>query len=396
MSSDPIVIVAAKRTAMGSFGGAFKTTPATDLGAAAIKACLEQASAVKPEQVDEALMGCVLQAGQGQAPARQAALGAGLPYATGCTTINKMCGSGLKAVMMAHDAIVAGSDDIAIAGGMECMSMSPYLLPNHRFGKRMGHDTIYDHMFLDGLEDAYDRGCLMGTFADKCAAQYDISRQNQDDWTIRSLDLAKQASDKGLFDDEITAMTVKQGRNEATITQDEGPQNARPEKIPQLKPAFGKDGTVTAANASSISDGAAAVMLMRQSQAEQLSLPILATIVGQSQHAQEPCWFTTAPAGAIDNLLKQLDWGVNDVDLYEINEAFAVVTLVTQQQLQIDPEKINVCGGACALGHPIGASGARILVSLIYALRRLGLQRGVASLCIGGGEAVAMAMAITV
>ncbi len=391
--SDPIVIVAAKRTAMGGYGGAFKTTSAADLGAAAIKGCFEQA-AVDMNQVDETLLGCVLQAGQGQAPARQAALGAGLPYATGCTTLNKMCGSGLKAVMMGHDAIVAGSDDIVVAGGMECMSMAPYLLPNHRFGKRMGHDTVYDHMFLDGLEDAYDRGCLMGTFADQCAAKYDISRQNQDDWAIRSSQLAKQASDDGFFNNEITPTTVKQGRTEATITIDEGPQNAKLDKIPKLKPAFGKNGTVTAANASSISDGAAAVILMRQSQAQQLGLPILATIAGHSQHAQEPCWFTTAPTGAIQSLLDKLDWQANDVDLYEINEAFAVVTLVTQQQLQIDPDKINVSGGACALGHPIGASGARILVTLIYALKRLGLQRGIASLCIGGGEAVAMAITV--
>lgn len=391
-SQDPIVIVAAKRTALGGYGGCFASTPASVLGSAAIQGVMQQAGVVGNDQIDEVLMGCVLQAGQGQAPARQAARGAGLADHTGCTTINKMCGSGLKSIMMAHDALVAGSDAIVVAGGMESMSMAPYLLANHRFGKRMGHDKIYDHMFLDGLEDAYDRGQLMGTFADQCAAKYDLSRELQDEWALRSLERAKQASDQGGFNAEITPVCIKQRNGEIEVGRDEGPDNARPEKIPQLKPAFGADGTVTAANASSISDGAAAVMVMRESQATSLGLSVLARIVGHSQHAQQPCWFTTAPVGATQKLLDKLNWSTDDVDLYEINEAFAVVTLVTIQQLKLNADKVNVSGGACALGHPIGASGARILVSLLYALQRQGLKRGIASLCIGGGEAVAMAI----
>ncbi len=391
---DPIVIVAAKRTAMGGYGGQFKSTTAAQLGAAAITGAMQQASSVEANQIDECLMGCVLQAGQGQAPARQAALGAGLDKHTGCSTINKMCGSGLKSIMMAHDAIKAGSANAAIAGGMESMSKAPYLVDNHRFGKRMGHDTLIDHMFLDGLEDAYDRGRLMGSFADLCADKYNITREQQDDWALKSLARAQDAIKQGFFNDEITATDVKQRKSTIECLEDEGPKNARPEKIPQLKPAFGADGTVTAANASSISDGAAAVLLMRQSEAKTKGLDILATIEGHSQHAHEPEWFSTAPVGAIQSLLKKVGWKSDDVDLYEINEAFAVVTLVAIQELSLNADKVNVCGGACALGHPIGASGARVLVTLIYALKRLGLKRGVAALCIGGGEAVAMAISV--
>lgn len=392
--NDPIVITAAKRTAMGAYGGQFKTTTAAALGSSAIKGVMTQASVVNNDQVDEVLMGCVLQAGQGQAPARQAALGADLDQSTSCTTINKMCGSGLKSIMMAHDAIQAGSAEIIIAGGMESMSMAPYLLPNHRFGKRMGHDTAYDHMFLDGLEDAYDRGQLMGTFADLCANEYNISREQQDQWALTSLERAQSAINNGFFNDEITPTSVKQRKSSTEVIGDESPKKAMPEKIPQLKPAFSSDGTVTAANASSISDGAASVMVMRQSLAKKLGLNVLATIAGHSQHAQQPNWFTTAPAAAMKKLFKKTGWSDSDVDLYEINEAFAVVTLVTMQQLNLASEKVNVCGGACALGHPIGASGARLLVTLIYALKRLGLKRGMASLCIGGGEAVAMAIEV--
>jgi acetyl-CoA C-acetyltransferase len=393
MSHDPIVIVSAQRTPLGSFGGAFKTTPAATLGAASIKAALAKTN-IPLDDIDEVIMGCVLQAGQGQAPARQAALGAGLPYTAGATTINKMCGSGLKAVMMAADEIRAGSHSIVVAGGMESMSNAPYLLPGNRFGQRMGHGKTYDHMFLDGLEDAYDRGRLMGTFADNCAQKYTITREDQDQLALASLARATEATEKGYFNHEITPVTVKSRKADIEITTDEGPANARPEKIPTLKPAFGKEGTVTAANASSISDGASALILMTESEAKKRGLTVLATLKAQAQNAHEPEWFSTAPIGSIEKILTQTGWTLDDVDLFEINEAFAVVTLVTMQQLNIPLEKVNVCGGACALGHPIGASGARILTTLIYALKRLGKKRGIASLCIGGGEAVALAIEV--
>ena len=393
MNKDPIVIVSAKRTAMGGLGGAFKQTTAAELGAASIRAILNETK-IQPEDIDEVIMGCVLQAGQGQAPARQAALGAGLPYSAGAVTINKMCGSGLKAVMMAADEISAGSHNIVIDGGMENMSQAPYLLPKHRFGQRMGHGEVYDHMFLDGLEDAYDRGRLMGTFADLCASTHSISREDQDNFALSSLSRATAAIEQGFFNEEITPVTIKTRKAEIVVSTDEGPCNAKPEKIPQLKPAFGKDGTVTAANASSISDGASATLLMKASEAKKHGLKPLARLCAKSQHAQEPAWFTTAPVGAIQKVLDQLGWTIDDVDLFEINEAFAVVTLVTMKELNIPLEKVNICGGACALGHPIGASGARILTTLIYALKRLNKKRGIASLCIGGGEAVAVAIEI--
>lgn len=393
MNNDPIVIVASKRTPMGSLGGAFTSVPAAQLGAASIKAAMEQAN-IPASDIDEVIFGCVLQAGQGQAPARQAALAAGLPYSAAATTINKMCGSGLKAVMMAADEIRSGSHKIVVAGGMESMSNAPYLLPNERFGARMGHKKVLDHMFLDGLEDAYDRGKLMGTFADLCAQKYNISREQQDALALASLERAQSAIDNGYFTDEITPITVAQRKGEMTIATDENPSNARPEKIPSLKPAFNKDGSVTAANASSISDGASALILMHQSEAEARGHKILATLVAQAQHAQEPQWFTTAPIGSIDKVLTKAGWNLDEVDLFEINEAFAVVTCVAMQERNIPIEKVNIHGGACALGHPIGASGARILTTLIYALKRHNKKRGVASLCIGGGEAVAVAIEV--
>jgi acetyl-CoA C-acetyltransferase len=391
MSPDPIVIVSAARTPMGAFQGELKGFAAPELGAAAIRAAVERAK-LKPEDVQEVIMGCVLPAGQGQAPARQASLGAGLPLAAGCTTVNKMCGSGMKAAMFAHDLLLSQSAEIIVAGGMESMSNAPYLLPKARAGLRMGHGQVLDHMFYDGLEDAYDKGRLMGTFAEDCASKYQFSREAQDAFAIASLKRAQQANKEGWFAWETTPIAIKAGKEQRFVETDEQPFKANLEKIPGLKPAFRKDGTVTAANSSSISDGAAALVMMRRSSAERRGLAPLAVVMGQATHAQEPGWFTTAPVAAIGKLLGRVSWSAKDVDLYEINEAFAVVTMAAMQEHGLPHEKVNVHGGACALGHPIGASGARILVTLIGALRKRGLRRGVASLCIGGGEATAMAV----
>lgn len=390
-TADPIVIVSIARTPMGNFSGGFSDTPATTLGAAAIKAVVERA-AIEPDQIDAALMGCVLPAGLGQAPARQAALSAGLSKSCVSTTVNKMCGSGMQTVILAHDSLLAGSHDIIVAGGMENMTRAPYLIPNARLGYRIGHAQIFDHMMLDGLEDAYDKGRSMGTFAEDCAEKYHFSREQQDEFALASVDRAVLAAKQGLFNNEITPITVKQRRKDVSITADEGPANVRPEKIPQLKPAFKKDGTVTAANASSISDGAAALLLMRQSKAKALNLTPLARIVAHSAHANEPSWFTTAPVGALQKVLKKTGWSVEQVDLFEINEAFAVVPMAAMRELNIPHDKVNVHGGACVLGHPIGASGARILVTLINALTQKQGARGIATLCIGGGEATAIAI----
>jgi acetyl-CoA C-acetyltransferase len=391
MSHDPIVIVSAARTPMGGFMGDFATLTCAQLGAAAIQAAVARAG-LKPEQVEEVIMGCVLPAGQGQAPARQASLGAGLPLATGCTTVNKMCGSGMRAAMFAHDMLAAGTNDILVAGGMESMSNAPYLLPKARSGMRLGHGQVYDHMFLDGLEDAYQKGRLMGTFAEECAEKYAFTRQAQDEFAIRSTTRAQQAINDGSFAWEVAPVTVAGKKGDTVIDRDEQPLKAQLDKISTLKPAFRKDGTVTAANSSSISDGAAALVMMRRSTAEKLGLKPLAVVVGQSTHAQEPGWFTTAPVGAMQKLFARTGWTTDSVDFYEINEAFAVVTMAAMHDLKLPAEKVNVHGGACALGHPIGASGARILVTLLGALRKYGGKRGVASLCIGGGEATAMAI----
>ena len=396
MPSDPVVIVSAARTPLGGFMGDFASLTCAQLGSVAIRAAVERAG-IKPEQVEEVIMGCVLPAGQGQAPARQAALGAGLPLAAGCTTVNKMCGSGMRAAMFAHDMLLAGSNTIMLAGGMESMSNAPYLLPKARGGYRMGHGQILDHMFLDGLEDAYARderggGRLMGTFAEDCADKYHFTREAQDQFAIVSTTRAKQANTDGSFAWEIAPVKVAGKKGDTLFDKDEQPFKAQLDKIPNLKPAFRKDGTVTAANASSISDGAAALVLMRRSSADKLGLTPLASIVGHSTHAQEPGWFTTAPVGAMRKLLAQTGWSAESVDLWEVNEAFAVVTMAAMHELKLPHEKVNVHGGACALGHPIGASGARILVTLIGALRKAGKRRGVASLCIGGGEATAMAL----
>jgi acetyl-CoA C-acetyltransferase len=391
MQVDPVVIVGAARTPMGAFQGDFKNVAAPELGAAAIKAAVERAG-LKASDVQEVIMGNVLSAGQGQAPARQAALGAGLPLGVGCTTINKMCGSGMKAAMLAHDMLLAGTNTVMVAGGMESMTNAPYLLPKARGGLRLGHGEVKDHMFLDGLEDAYDRGRLMGTFAEETAAKYQFSREAQDGFAITSLKRAQDAINHGWFAGEITPLTIKGGKSETTVTRDEQPLKANLDKIPQLKPVFRKDGTVTPANSSSISDGAAALVLMRLSEAQKRGLQPLAQIVGHTTHAHEPNWFTTAPVGALKKLFDQTGWNKNDVDLFEINEAFAVVTMAAMHDLDLPHAKVNVHGGACALGHPIGASGARIVVTLLAALEKYRLKRGVASLCIGGGEATAMAI----
>jgi len=387
--SDPIVIISAARTPMGGFMGDFASLTCSQLGSAAIKAAVERAG-LKPEQVDEVIMGCVLPAGQGQAPARQASLGAGLPLAAGCTTVNKMCGSGMRAAMYAHDMLVAGSVEVMVAGGMESMSNAPYLLPKARGGYRLGHGEVKDHMFLDGLEDAYDKGRLMGTFAEDCASSYKFTREAQDAFAVASTTRAKQANTDGSFVWEIAPVTVSGRKGDIVMDKDEQPFKAQLEKIPTLKPAFRKDGTVTAANSSSISDGAAALVLMRRSTADKLGLKPIATIVGHSTFAQEPGLFTTAPVGAMKKLLAKNGWSAESVDLWEINEAFAVVTMAAMHDLELPHDKVNVHGGACALGHPIGASGARVIVTLIGALRKYGKQRGVASLCIGGGEATAV------
>ncbi|HAE50802.1 MAG: acetyl-CoA C-acyltransferase [Tistrella sp.] len=390
-ATDPIVIVGAARTPMGGFQGELKDLTASELGAAAIRAALTRAG-VDAADVEEVVMGCVLPAGQGQAPARQASLGAGLPLDAGCTTINKMCGSGMKAAMFAHDQLLAGSNTVMVAGGMESMTNAPYLLDKARGGYRMGHGRVMDHMFLDGLEDAYDKGRLMGTFAEDTARHYQFTRESQDDFAITSLKRAQKAGEDGSAAVEITPVSVKTRSGTAEIGIDEQPRKANLDKIPTLRPAFAKDGTVTAANSSSISDGAAALVLMRASEAERRGLTPLARILGHATHAQEPAWFTTAPIGAMNKLFAKTGWSAKDVDLYEINEAFAVVTMAAMKELDLDHERVNIYGGACALGHPIGASGARILVTLLNGLKRNGMTRGVASLCIGGGEATAMAV----
>ncbi|MCJ8304335.1 acetyl-CoA C-acyltransferase [Shewanella sp.] len=390
--SQEIVIVAAKRTPMGGFQGSLSTVPSPKLAATAIKSLIEQ-TGIAADAIDEVLMGCVLPAGLGQAPARQATLGAGLPLSVGATTVNKVCGSGMKTVMLAHDLIKAGSADIVIAGGMESMSLAPYLLDKARGGMRRGHGKIMDHMFLDGLEDAYTGGA-MGTFAQNTADEFKLTREQMDAFSLSSLAKANKAIESGAFKQEIAAVTVSSRRGDTLVDTDEQPGNARPDKIPTLRPAFAKDGTITAANSSSISDGAAALMLMTAKQANIQGLPILATIKGHATHAQEPSLFTTAPVGAMNKLLDKVNWSKDDVDLFEINEAFAMVTMLAISELSLDESKVNVNGGACALGHPIGCSGSRLLVTLIHALKARGLKRGVASLCIGGGEATAMAIEV--
>ncbi len=390
--SDPIVIVSAARTPMGSFQGTLSPLSTTDLGAEAIKAAVSR-SGVSAEDIQEVMMGCVLPAGLGQAPARQAAIKGGLPLSAGCTTINKVCGSGMKTVMLAHDTIASGSVDIVVAGGMESMTNSPYILPKARGGMRMGHGTVLDHMFMDGLEDAYfDKGGLMGTFAEATADKYKATREEQDAFAIESLNRAKQATEAGYFKEEIEPLTVKDRKSETLVENDEQPFKVDTNKIPNLRPAFRPDGTVTAASSSSISDGAAALVLMRKSEADKRGLKPLASIKAHATHSQEPCWFTTAPVGAIEKVQNKAGWSRDDVDLYEINEAFAIVTLAAIKDLDLDPAKVNVNGGACALGHPIGASGTRLIVTLLHALKRTGGSKGIASLCIGGGEATALAV----
>ena len=392
-----IVIVGVARTPMGAFQGDFSSVTASQLGAVAIKAAIERAG-VKPELVDEVLFGNCLMAGQGQAPARQATLAAGLPISVGAVTLSKMCGSAMKATMMAYDSILAGSNQIVVAGGMESMTNAPYLIPKARGGSRIGHGQIMDHMMLDGLEDAYSRdektggGRSMGTFAEECSAKYNFSREDQDAFAIESVKRAQAATADGSFAWEIAPVTVKGRAGDVVIDKDEGPLKAKIDKIPSLRAAFKKDGTITAASSSSINDGAAALVLMSEETAKKLGLKIIARIVGHSTHAQEPNWFTTAPVGAMEKLFKKTGWTVKDVDLFEINEAFATVPMAAMREFDIPHSKVNVHGGACALGHPIGASGARIICTLIGALQKHGKKRGVATLCIGGGEGTAMAI----
>ena len=389
--SDTIVIAGMARTPQGGLQGDLSSMSAPALGAIAIRAALERAN-ISPAEVDETIMGCVLPAGLRQAPARQASIGAGIPVNTGCTTVNKMCGSAMKAVMLGFDAIRAGSADCIVAGGMESMSNAPYLVPKARSGLRLGHGEMVDHMFFDGLEDAYDQGRLMGSFAEDCASKYGFSREMQDAYAIESLTRAQRAIREGKFKDEIEPVVVKSRKGEITVDIDEQPGKANIEKIPTLRPAFAKNGSVTPANSSSISDGAAALVLLRENDAETRALRPLAVLRAHASHAQEPGWFTTAPVGAIRKVLEKTGWAAADVDLFEVNEAFAVVAMAAMADLQVPHDKLNVNGGACALGHPIGASGARIMVTLIAALKDRGLKRGVASLCIGGGEATAVAL----
>ena len=389
--SDPIVIVSAARTPMGSFQGDFANLAAHDLGGAAIKAAVERAG-IAPELVTEVLFGNCLMAGQGQAPARQAAFKGGLPKSAGAVTLSKMCGSGMRAAMFAHDMLVAGTHDVLVAGGMESMTGAPYLLQKGRGGYRMGHDRVFDHMMLDGLEDAYEPGRSMGTFGEDCAAKYGFTREQQDKFAQTSVQRAQDAIKSGAFKDEITPGTVKDRKGERVVDTDEGPGKINIDKIPTLKPAFKKDGTVTAAASSSINDGAAAMVLMRESTAKKLGCKPLARIVAHATHAQEPEWFSTAPIGASEKVLAKAGWKVDDVDLWEINEAFAVVPMALMHDMKVPHDKVNVNGGACALGHPIGASGARIMVTLIHALKSRGLKKGIATLCIGGGEATAVAL----
>ena len=389
--ADPIVIVGAARTPMGGFQGDLRDVPAPALGAVAIRAALAHAG-VEADAVDEVIMGCVLPAGMGQAPARQASIGAGVPDSVGCTTVNKMCGSGMKATMLAHDMLVAGSGDVAIAGGLESMSNAPYLLDRARAGYRLGHGALYDHMFIDGLEDAYQKGTLMGSFAEDTAEAYQFTREAQDAFAIESLTRAKRAIEDGSFAGEVAPVTVKTRKGEHVVERDEQPLKADLDKIPKLKPAFREGGTVTPANSSSISDGAAALVLMRRSEAERRGLEPVAEIVAHASHAQAPAWFTTAPIGAIEKLFEKTGWSAGEVDLYEINEAFAVVTMAAMRDLDLAHDRVNVHGGACALGHPVGASGARIVVTLLAAMEKYDARRGVAALCIGGGEATALAV----
>ena len=391
MSSDPVVIVSYARTPMGGFQGALAGATATQLGATAVKAAVERAG-VSPDMIERIYMGCVLPAGLGQAPARQAGLGAGLPLGIEATTVNKMCGSGMQAAIMAWDALAAGSADVIVAGGMESMSNAPYLLPKHRGGARIGHDVVKDSMYLDGLEDAYTPGKLMGAFAEDSVRDYQFTREEQDAYAIRSLERANAAIAGGSFVKEITAVTIAGRGGDVVVDIDEQPGKARPDKIPSLKPAFAKDGTITAANASSISDGAAALVMTRASVAEKLGLPVVARVVAHAAHAHEPGLFTTAPVPAMRKVMAKAGWSVEDVDLFEVNEAFAVVAMIAARELGIPEDKLNVNGGATALGHPIGASGARIIATLLAALDARGLKRGVASLCIGGGEATALAV----
>jgi len=393
MSSESVVIVAAKRTPLGAFQGALSPVMSPELGATAIRACIAE-SGVIPDDVDEVLMGCVLPAGVGQAPARQAALAAGLPLHAGCTTLNKVCGSGMKASMLGNDLIRAGSANVVVAGGMESMTNSPYLMPKVRGGYRMGHQQVLDHMFFDGLQNPGD-GNMMGHFAELTAQKYGFSREDQDNFAIESVTRAREAIESGAFNAEIAAVNFTTRKGDITVAEDEGPSLAKPEKIPALRPAFAKDGTVTAASSSSISDGAAALIMMSATEAAKRGLTPLATIVGHSGFAHEPEWFTTAPVFAIQALHKKLGWTPENVDLYEINEAFACVTMAAMRDVGLDHAKVNVNGGACALGHPIGATGARIIVTLLHALRNRGVKRGVASLCIGGGEAVAIGIEVT-
>jgi acetyl-CoA C-acetyltransferase len=389
---DPIVIVGAARTPIGAFLGDLKDALAPQLGTVAIKGALER-SGVHPDDVEDVIMGVVLSAGMGQAPARQASRGARIPDSVGCTTINKMCGSGMKAAMLAHDCLLAGSANIVVAGGMESMSNAPYLLPKARSGYRLGHgDAIQDHLFLDGLEDAYDRGKLMGCYAEDTATKYQFTRGAQDEFAIESLSRAKKAIEDDTFKSEVEPVKVQTRKGNIFIEKDEQPLKADFEKIRNLKPAFAAEGTVTAANSSSISDGGAALVMMRLSEAEKRGLTPIAKILGHSTHAQEPAWFTTAPIGAVKKLLKKIGWSSGEVDLYEINEAFAVVAMAAICDLDLNSDKVNIHGGACALGHPIGASGARIIVTLLAALQKYDLKKGVASLCIGGGEATAIAL----
>jgi len=386
---DPVVIVATKRTPLGQFQGCFSTLSSPQLGSTAISATINEIK-ISPADISEVILGCVLPAGIGQAPARQAAIKAGIPNSIPASTINKVCGSGMKAMMFGYDILMSGAGKVIVAGGMESMTNAPYLLLKARSGYRLGHNKIYDHMFLDGLEDAYEKDTLMGVFAERCAEKYTFSRKTQDDFAIESLKRAQVAITKGLFKDEIAPVTIPSGIQ----NDDEFPGKAKLEKIPTLKPAFKNDGTVTAANSSGISDGAAVHILMRGSEAKKRNLAPLATILAHATHSQEPAWFTTAPVQAIQKLLEKVNWSIKDVDLFEINEAFAVVTLAAMKELDIPHDKVNIHGGACALGHPIGASGARIVTTLIYALKQKGLKRGVAALCIGGGEATALAIEI--
>ncbi len=392
MSQNPVVIVAARRTPIGSFQGVLSSASAPELSAAASRACIEN-SGIEPADISEVLMGCVLSAGMGQAPARQAALAAGIPVSVGCTAINKVCGSGMKSVTLGYDLIKAGTADIILAGGMESMSNAPYLLPKARSGYRMGHQEVLDHMFFDGLQDAYD-GNMMGYFGERTVEAYGYTREDQDSFTIESIKRSIAAIENGCFDAEIAAVTVRNRNGDVVVSKDEEPLRCNIDRVPTMRPAFGKDGTITAASSSSISDGAATLIMMPHSEATQRNIQPLARIVGHGHHAHEPEWFTTTPPAAISKLQKAIGWTNDDVDLYEINEAFACVAMAAMKELGIDHEKVNVHGGACALGHPIGASGTRLIVTLIHALRLRGGQRGIAGLCIGGGEAVALAIEI--